>query len=131
MKKEELLHLISNTHIQLKPSPVHGIGVFAICDIPKGYKNIFSPPHNDFTAISFEEAAQLPAHTQKLIENYCLFDEANFFVPNTGFKILDLALFLNHSHQPNLRSINDGDYFEATREIKAGEELFVDYGEIV
>lgn len=129
--KQNLLQTLASTFIQLKPSTVHGIGVFAICDIPKGRRDIFSPPHNEFTAISFEEAAQLPVHTQHLIENYCLFDETQFFVPNTGFKILDLALFLNHSNLPNLLSINDGDYFETIRDIKAGEELFLDYGEIV
>jgi SET domain-containing protein len=32
---------------------------------------------------------------------------------------------------PNIISVNDGDYFEALREIKAGEELYLDYGEIV
>jgi SET domain-containing protein len=129
--KQHLLQSLAVTFIQLKPSPVHGIGVFAVCDIPKGFRNIFSPPHNEFTNLSFEEVDQLPVHTQQLIENYCLFDKNHFFVPNTGFKILDLALFLNHSDQPNLCSINDGDYFETIRDIKAGEELFLDYGEIV
>jgi SET domain-containing protein len=28
-------------------------------------------------------------------------------------------------------SINEGDDFEALRDIQAGEELFIDYGEIV
>jgi SET domain-containing protein len=42
-----------------------------------------------------------------------------------------MALFLNHSATPNLISINDGEYFEAIRDIKAGEELVLDYGEIV
>jgi SET domain-containing protein len=44
---------------------------------------------------------------------------------------MDLSLFINHSDTPNIRSVNDGDYFEALREIEAGEELFLDYGEIV
>jgi SET domain-containing protein len=52
-------------------------------------------------------------------------------VPAHGFKVMDLSLFLNHSNTPNIISINDGDYFETTREIKAGEELFIDYGSIV
>jgi SET domain-containing protein len=61
-----------------------------------------------------------------------LFDEAlNYFVPEQGFKKMDLSLFINHSDTPNIRSVNDGDYFEALREIEAGEELFLDYGEIV
>jgi SET domain-containing protein len=38
---------------------------------------------------------------------------------------------LNHSDNPNLVSINEGEYFEATRDIKVDEELFLDYGTIV
>ena len=39
--------------------------------------------------------------------------------------------FLNHSETPNVLSIDDGTYFEATRDISAGEELLVDYGDLV
>ena len=44
---------------------------------------------------------------------------------------MDLVNFLNHSDEPNVMSINDGEYFEALRDILAGEELLIDYGEIV
>ncbi len=52
-------------------------------------------------------------------------------VPGHGFKKMDVSLFLNHSDRPNIISIHDRDYFEAIRDIKPGEELLVDYGEIV
>jgi SET domain-containing protein len=39
--------------------------------------------------------------------------------------------FLNHSDTPNVISINEGEFFEAIRDIKEGEELVIDYGEIV
>ena len=48
-----------------------------------------------------------------------------------GFKKMDLVNFLNHSDEFNIVSINDGEFFEAIREIKKGEELVIDYGEIV
>ncbi len=44
---------------------------------------------------------------------------------------MDLANYLNHSNTLNIISFLDGSYFEAMREIAIGEELFVDYGEIV
>jgi SET domain-containing protein len=62
--------------------------------------------------------------------NYCLFDEKNYFVPGHGFKKIDVLLFLNHSDTPNVISINEGEFFETVREIKAGEDLAIDYGEI-
>ncbi|MBK8610919.1 MAG: SET domain-containing protein-lysine N-methyltransferase [Chitinophagaceae bacterium] len=44
---------------------------------------------------------------------------------------MDLVNFLNHSDTPNIVSINDGEFFEAIRDINSGEELVIDYGEIV
>jgi SET domain-containing protein len=81
--------------------------------------------------ISRKEVESLPDHARLLIENYCLFDEEKYYVPDYGFKKIDISLFLNHSDTPNVISIQDGDYFETTREIKIGEELVIDYGEIV
>lgn len=132
-KKELLNELAGNTWIVLKPSPIEGIGVFALQDIPKGCRKMFSKPGDDteWITISKNEIETLPAHAKFLVGNYCLYDEDNYFVPADGFKKIDLALFLNHADDPNIISVNDGDYFEATREIKAGEELLVDYGEIV
>ena len=132
MTKEELLSELSlETHVALKPSAIHGIGVFAICDIPKGCKHLFSKNEGNWIKISFEEAEKLPAHSKDLIETYCLFDESAYFVPDDGFKLMDLVNFLNHSSTPNIISVEDGAYFETLRNIKKGEELFVDYGELV
>jgi SET domain-containing protein len=135
MNKQELLKELSqNSYVMLKPSPVAGIGVFAICDIPKGCRNMFTPPNpNDqWITLSKKEIEALPTHAKHLVTNYCLFDDdENYFVPAEGLKKIDVSLFINHSDTPNIISINDGDYFEAKRDIKTGEELFLDYGEIV
>ena len=134
MTKAELLaELSSNTYVMLKPSPIEGIGVFAIADIPKGCRTMFGKPDaaDEWITITKKEIESLPAHIQFLVGNYCLYDEEHYFVPAYGFKKMDLALFINHADTPNIISVNDGDYFEAIRDIKAGEELVVDYGEIV
>ncbi|MEO6489373.1 MAG: SET domain-containing protein [Ferruginibacter sp.] len=132
MNKQELLkELCGNTFVMLKPSAVQGIGVFAITVIQKGQCNIFSNDKSEWIAISRKEISELPSPSIALIENYCLFDEGNYYVPEYGFKIVDLVIFLNHSDQPNIRSINDGEDFEALCDINAGEELFIDYGKIV
>ncbi len=134
MTKEALLKELSqNTWVMLKPSPIEGIGVFALKDIPKGCRSMFSKPDDasEWINVSKNEIEALPAHAQFLVGNYCLYDEENYFIPAQGFKKIDLALFLNHSDEPNIISVNDGDYFEATRDIKEGEELVIDYGKIV
>ncbi len=134
MTKEELLNeLARNTWVMIKPSPIEGIGVFALQDIYKGCRSMFSRTEKDEVWINVlkTEVEKLPEHAKALIENYCLYDEENYFVPGYGFKKMDLVNFLNHSETPNIISINDGEFFEAIREIKKGEELVIDYGEIV
>jgi len=132
MNKEALLkELATSTYVMIKPSPLHGIGVFAIKDIPKGTKNIFSKGVGDWIKVSKEEVVALPQHSKDLIENHCLFDENFYFIPDYGFKLVDLVIYLNHSETPNVISLNDGEEFEAIRDIANGEELLVDYGTIV
>ena len=134
MNKEILLNeLANNSWVMLRPSPVEGVGVFAIRDIPKGCRDMFGKPDPaaEWIRVSTVEVYALPAHAQFLVGNYCLFDEDHYFIPAAGFKKMDLSLFLNHSDTPNIISINDGDYFEAIRDIGAGEELLIDYGGIV
>jgi SET domain-containing protein len=131
-KKDKLLQQLQlHTFATLKPSPLHGIGVFAITSIKKGERKIFSDHESEWIEVSKEEVAALPKHSRHLIENHCLFNETHYYVPEYGFKIVDLAVYLNHSDQPNLISVNDGEFFEAIRDIASDEELLIDYGTIV
>jgi SET domain-containing protein len=132
MTKEALLKdLQQSTYVMIKPSPLHGIGVFAIKDIPKGTKDIFSQGVGEWIKLTIAEVEVLPKHSRDLVENHCLFDSDYYFVPDYGFKLVDLVIYLNHSEKSNVVSINDGEFFEAIVDIKAGEELLVDYGTIV
>ena len=132
MNKAALLkELSASTYVMIKPSPLHGIGVFAIRNIPKGTKDIFSQGVGDWIKVSKEEVDALPKHSKDLIENHCLFDEDHYFSPDYGFKLIDLVIYLNHSDTPNVISLNEGEQFEAIRDIAVGEELLVDYGTIV
>jgi SET domain-containing protein len=132
MNKEQLLHqLQQETYVMLKPSGIHGIGVFAIRDIPKGCRDMFSKGAGEWIKVPRHEVDALPKHSKDLVENFCLYDEENYFIPDYGFKLMDLVVYLNHSDMPNIISINEGEYFETIRDIKEGEELLVDYGELV
>jgi len=132
MTKEELLKELSEEiYAVLKPSPVHGIGVFAIRDIPKGCRNIFSNNIGEWIKLPIADIEQLPEHSRNLVETYCLYDDENYYVPDYGFKVMDLVNYLNHSATPNIISINNGECFEALTDISAGAELLINYGEIV
>ena len=131
MTKEELLReLQQDTYVMLKPSAIEGIGVFAIRNIPKGCRTIFSSGSGEWIKVSFNEVENLPAHSRNLVETYCLYDEKDYFVPDHGLKMMDMVLYLNHSSKFNIASVNEGEHFEALHDIKAGEELLVNYGSI-
>jgi SET domain-containing protein len=130
-QKKLLAQLQIETYIMLKSSPVHGIGVFAIRDIPKGCREIFSKGMGEWIKVPIKEVEALPEHSRSLIETYCLFDEENYFVPEYGFKMIDPVIYLNHSSSPNIVSISDGEEFEALVDIAAGQELVVNYGHLV
>jgi SET domain-containing protein len=131
MNITELLADLKETYVMLKPSPVHGIGVFAIRDIPKGCRDMFSKDNGEWIKVPIAEIEALPDASRDLVETYCLYDEENYFVPSYGFKKMDLINYLNHSAQPNVCSINDGEFFEAIADIPAGQELLVNYEAIV
>lgn len=131
ISKPDLLNeLVNNNYVVLRPSPVAGIGVFALRDIPKGCRDMFSKPDpsDNWIKVPLAEVEKLPDHARFLIWNYCLFDDEHYFVPDHGFKKVDLCLFLNHSDDPNVKSVDEGAYFETLRDIKEGEELFLYYG---
>ncbi|MES1215406.1 MAG: SET domain-containing protein-lysine N-methyltransferase, partial [Bacteroidota bacterium] len=111
----------------LKPSALHGIGVFAIRDIPKGCRTIFSKGVGEWIKVPIADVEKLPEHSRSLIETYCLYDDDHYYVPDYGFKVMDIVNYLNHSSTPNIISVNDGEEFEALTDIKAGAELLVNY----
>jgi len=81
--------------------------------------------------VPIAEIEALPEASRDLVETYCLYDEEHYYVPDYGFKKMDLVNYLNHSAQPNVRSVNDGEFFEAITDISAGQELLVNYEAIV
>lgn len=128
MPQKRLLQQLRNqTYISLKNSPVHGIGVFAIRNIPKGCRDFFSKDKDEWIKLPIKEVESLPDHARNLIETYCLFDKENYFVPESGFKTIDPVIYLNHSVEPNIRSLNDGEEFEALTDIQSGQELLINY----
>lgn len=132
MTKEQLLNELANdTWVMMKPSPIHGNGVYALRTIPAGQRGFFSKNIGEWIKVERNEVDALPAHSKQLVETYCLYDETHYYIPDYGFKVMDLVNFLNHSDTPNIKSINDGEDFETLRAIEEGEELFIDYGEIV
>lgn len=103
----------------LKPCAA-GIGVFATHDIAAGTKLLTGKFRGRNMKIK-----DVPADFIK----YCVFiNEEDCLCPQR-FDRMDIAWFLNHSHQPNIAKVAQN-RVEALRDIKTGEEILIDYNEL-
>lgn len=118
--------LLDNVFCRIQPSPIHGVGVFAIRPIPQGINPMRECRLGDFEEISVKELADLPEPLKKLVTDMCPEHDGVYDVPPFNFNEIGVSYYLNHSKEPNMGE-RDG-YFITLREIAPGEELTVDYG---
>jgi len=116
---------------RLKPSPIHGIGVFAIGAIKKGTR-LFS---QDSDEMRWVKADALPKDKQlrQLYDDFAVVKNGKAGRPKRygcprHFDRLTTSWYLNDpkpGHKPNVRCDENYDFW-ALRDIKEGEELTVD-----
>lgn len=135
-RKILLEQLAQRTYCRLAPSTKHGVGVFAVRDIPAGVQPFRSPFRRPFTIVKLSPAqvAPLPPTSQSLVKDFFMTDSAgNHWA--TDPSVIDISFYLNDSKSAdacNMRCVpcDDGcgyDDLETTRDIRAGEELFLSY----
>lgn len=113
---------------RIGPSAIEGTGLFADEDIPAGTKTWEFMPRYDviFTRGEIDALPEIPR--RELLRYVYHSKRSDHFI-----YCLDNARFMNHSEQPNTRSVYPtGDsegYDVAIRDIKKGEELTCDYQE--
>ena len=125
-KARILKHLQTEVYCRLGISPVHGIGVFAIKDIPKGAKPLVSLIKIKEYSFSKKEINKLPASVRKEIRMFCYYDKDEYLIPSIGLNAMNMAFYMNHSKTPNVKYLKNNDIV-ALRQIKANEELFFYY----
>ena len=109
---------------RLRPSKIHGVGVFAIKDIRKG-KKLFSHDLDELPWIKKDTLKRLPAELGRFYDDFAIFKDGRYGCPS-NFNRLTMSWYLNESKNPNVRC--DKSYnFWTLRNVKAGEELTVDY----
>lgn len=110
-----------NTYVKtyIGPSKIHGVGVFALRDIPEGSKlfadmtpRLYDLPHKEFQNL-------LPEIAQYIIERFPTVVKGSLF----GYPDTRVVAFMNHSDKPNYDAIND----VVLRQIEKGEEITEDY----
>jgi hypothetical protein len=115
----------AKVYARLRPSSIHGVGAFAIVDIPKG-TFIFEPDDNPTVKIDADGTKVLIPAMRQLYKDFCVLTNGTYECP-PSFNQLTPSWYLNHSSVPNVAP-DDSLQFYATRDIRAGEELTADYG---
>jgi uncharacterized protein len=111
---------------RLKKSTIKeaGIGVFSTSHIKAGDKLITLFDESGVRWVSAEEFDNLSISAE-LKENFSIKFDDGYSMP-ADFNRICVGWYLNHSDNPNLHSDEEYEYY-ASRDIKPGEELFIDY----
>jgi len=131
-KEEFIKDLEENIYCRLRPSSVHGTGVFAIRDIPQGVNPFLGAEDHGYIEIPRAEILENPRirpEVKAMVQDFFAEQEGILHCPPHSLNAINISYFVNHSEDPNLESQDkDGTfYFVARRDIKAGEELTADY----
>jgi uncharacterized protein len=119
---KELPH--HGVYTRLRPSKIHGVGVFAIKNIPKG-TYVFADDDESIVWVEKKRIKNLPKAVRDLYDDFCIIKGNRYGCPR-NFDSLTPAWYLNHSSNPNVAADKRVKFY-ALRDIKRGEELTVDY----
>ena len=134
MKNKILNILKDNTYCRLQPSPIHGIGVFAIKDIPDGVNPFSDSLFTDDILIKHEELEGLDGEVKDLVYALYMSDKNGVYFqvkdeqPVTPNRT-DFNYYVNHSEDPNVRWFEDCYCYRTIKIVKKGKELFLNYNE--
>ena len=135
MKKELINNLLNDVYCRIKPSKKHGVGVFAIKDIPKG-TNPFKVTGSECTKerilnITTDELKNLNPEVKKMIEDFYHKENDVYGIPYKGLNSNNISYYMNTSKKPNIGFISKKKcsmvVFVSLKNIKKGEELLIDY----
>lgn len=110
--------------IRIKPSKIHGVGIFAIDDIKKNENPfLFSYMGMDGMLFDKNELNDLSKEQTKMLEDYYPTNKTNYqFIPAFPNTLI-WTNYLNYDYKnPNIQLMEDG-HWKAIRDIKKGEEL--------
>ena len=105
-------------------SRIHGVGVLAIRDIPRGTQ-LFRGEDERVVWVRLADVRRLPRELRRLYTDFGMAWGKRIGVPRT-LNMLSVGWYLNHSERPNTRADEDG-RFHTLRRIRKGEELTADY----
>jgi SET domain-containing protein len=125
--KESIEALNDMVCTEIRPSKIHGVGIFALRDIKKGEKmyqigipNTFDVPYSWFKKMKpYVKDTILQFFPFKTMEDKK--EPINFWYP-----VNSMQAYINHSDKPNYDPMED----KALKNIKEGDEITEDYTKI-
>ena len=117
-----------NVYTRLRPSPIHGVGVFAIKRIKKGTL-LFSGDNEEMVWVEQDKLPRAPKEIRRLYDDFPVKKEGLYGCP-ISFNRLTMAWYLNEPRKgdrPNVEGDPATYEFRTLRGIAAGEELTVNY----
>jgi len=115
--------------IELRPSNIHGVGVFAIKKINEKQfvaEGIHKEDYKDL--VNWEKEKSFNEDIRKKIHDFCIGTLEGFIPPeDMDFSKLSVEWYMNHSCNGNV-GFNDNGDFVAIKEIGKDDELTYDYG---
>jgi len=135
MKKALINNLQNDVYCRIKPSKKHGVGVFAIKDIPKN-TNPFKVTGKECITqrtlnISSDEVNKLDKEVKKMIKDFYHEQDGQFGIPYKGLNANDISFYMNTTKKPNVgfKSLENCSLvvFNTLKKIKKGEELLINY----
>ena len=119
-----LEYIKNEIYFRIKPSPIHGVGLFAIKDISQGTNiTVEIEKMANIVDINKFDLVDIHPNVVKLLDDYCVSDNNcyKFYFP-INYKWMH-HWFINHSDNPNF----DPSTGLTTKDIKEGEEIYEDY----
>jgi len=126
-RRQLLRNLFEQTYCRLRPSPIHGVGVFAIRDIPAGIDPFEGCFRGRSIRLSEAELEGLHTEVRAIVDDFFVTRWGWIWAGSRGPNAIDIQYYLNHSERPNMLARDEGSWFVTARDISAGEELTVDY----
>ena len=135
MKKALIKNLKEDVYCRIKPSKKHGVGVFAIKDIPKD-TNPFKLTGNQciktkILNVSEDEVKTLPTEVKKMVNDFYHNEDGIYGIPYKGLNANDISFYMNTSDKPNIGFEDNNKcsmvIFKTLHKIKKGDELLINY----
>lgn len=118
-----------NIYVRIQPSKIHGVGVFAIKEIPSNF-TIFKSTCT-YKKTHIQGLNNLSKPEKDYYKDFFVREDDSIYLPSIHPQNLDISFFMNHdSTHPNVKYDLELDSFVTLTDIKPGIELVYDYSSV-